>query len=65
MREGNIGYDPDEYAKSKNLPFRKHVEQHTLFTLIGNPIETRILDAGCGEGIYARRLIDLGAKHVI
>jgi len=25
----------------------------------------RILDAGCGDGIYSRRLIDMGADHVI
>jgi len=33
--------------------------------LIGSPRGLRILDAGCGDGLYARLLADLGASHII
>ncbi len=64
-QKSGIGYDATEYAKSKQFPFRTEVERYTIFNLLGNPQGLRILDAGCGEGIYSRQLIDLGARHVL
>ncbi len=62
----NITYGADEYSRTKkNAQFRDVVEFHTIFSLIGNPKNLKILDAGCGDGIYARELVDRGAKHVI
>ncbi len=61
----NITYRAGEYADSKQLPFRIEVERHTLFSLLPDIKGKRIIDVGCGEGIYSRQLIDLGATHVI
>lgn len=61
---GNITYKADEYADSKSLPFRIHVEKYTIFTLLGDPTGKRVLDAGCGDGIYSRELVDRGASFV-
>lgn len=62
---GNAGYDAGEYAQSKSHPFRLDVEAYTLFKLAGNVQGQRVLDAGCGDGVYSRRLIELGASHVL
>ncbi len=60
----NITYKADEYADSKKFPFRIHVEKYTLFKLLGDPTGKKVLDAGCGDGIYSRELIDKGASFV-
>jgi len=62
---GNITYKADEYADSKSFPFRIHVEKHTIFALLGDQTGKRVLDAGCGDGIYSRELVDQGASFVI
>ncbi len=54
----------DEYAASKLLPWRVHVEQPTLFGLIGDVRGKSVLDLACGDGIYARMLADRGAARV-
>ena len=61
----NITYKADEYADSKKFPFRIHVEKYTIFELLGDPTGKRVLDAGCGDGIYSRQLVDQGASFVI
>lgn len=66
MEKKNITYTAKEYARTKKeSSFRDAVEMYTIFSLIGDPTGLRILDAGCGDGIYARELVDRGAKHVI
>ncbi|MEK6945208.1 MAG: class I SAM-dependent methyltransferase [Nanoarchaeota archaeon] len=60
-----VKYSAPEYAETKQLPFRLDVERHTIFTLAGNLAGKRILDAGCGDGIYARVSVDRGASHVL
>jgi SAM-dependent methyltransferase len=60
-----VKYSAPEYAGTKQLPFRVDVEKHTLFTLAGDVNGKRILDAGCGDGIYARISVDRGASHVL
>lgn len=60
-----ITYGAEEYADSKQLPFRVEVERYTLFSLLPELRGKRVMDVGCGEGIYSRKLIDLGATHVI
>jgi len=62
---GEIGYDAGEYGATKQLPFRLDVEKFTLFSLMGDVNGKKVLDAGCGEGIYSRELINRGAEHVI
>lgn len=54
----------DEYAASKQLPWRLQVEQPTLFGLVGDVRGRSVLDLACGDGIYARTLADRGAARV-
>lgn len=66
MKREGITYTADEYSRTKkDSQFRDDVELYTIFTLIGDPTGLRILDAGCGDGIYARELVDHDALHVI
>lgn len=65
MSEPNISYGAEEYAESKQLPFRTEVEKHTIFQLAGDVRGLRVLDAGCGDGIYSRELVSRGASHVL
>lgn len=52
------------YQDSKQLPFRKHVERHTLFETLGDIRGLRVLDLACGEGFYTRLLKIAGAEEV-
>ena len=54
----------DEYAASKLLPWRLHVERPTLFGLLGDVRGKSVLDLACGDGIYARMIADRGAARV-
>jgi SAM-dependent methyltransferase len=55
----------EEYKRSKSLPFRKHVEAHTLFGLIGDPTGLAVLDLACGDGIYTREVRRRGAGKAL
>ena len=52
------------YQDSKQLPFRKHIERHTLFEALGDLRGLRVLDLACGEGFYTRLLKLAGAAEV-
>ncbi len=52
------------YQHSKQLPFRRHVERHTLFEVLGDVRGLRVLDLACGEGFYTRLLRIAGAAEV-
>ena len=66
MVKKNITYGAQEYARTKQtLPFRTDVEKFTIVSLVGDVTGKKILDAGCGDGVYARELIRRGAAHVI
>ena len=54
-----------EYQKSKQLPFRLHIEEHSLFKLLGDLQGKRVLDVACGEGIYTRKIKRRGAQSVL
>jgi toxoflavin synthase len=55
----------DEYQRSKEAPWRLHVEVPSFMGLVG-PIGGRsVLDLACGEGFYTRRLKDAGASRVV
>src|SRR4051812_47359938 len=54
-----------EYQESKQLPFRTFAEQPLLFELIGDLAGKSVLDLGCGEGIYARKMRGQGAASVV
>jgi 2-polyprenyl-3-methyl-5-hydroxy-6-metoxy-1,4-benzoquinol methylase len=54
-----------QYKKSKELPFRAHVEAHTLSRMLGDVTGLDVLDLACGEGYYSRWLRRKGAAMVI
>jgi len=51
----------EDYRATKTSPLRRHIEAHTLFTLIGDVSGLRVLDLACGDGFYTRQLKDRGA----
>ncbi|WP_392535107.1 class I SAM-dependent methyltransferase [Nostoc sp. C117] len=55
----------EQYKKSKQLPFRLHIEAYTYFNLLGNLLEKSLLDLACGEGFYTRQFKLQGAAKVI
>ncbi len=60
-------YDPfaEQYRRSKEAPFRRHVEEYTLRKLTGPLRGESALDLACGEGHYSRRLRAWGAGTVV
>src|SRR6202035_2471937 len=59
-------YDPitEQYKRSKQQPWRTHIEAFTLLQLIGDPGGKAVLDVACGEGYYTRLLRQQGATQV-
>jgi toxoflavin synthase len=59
-------YDPiaEQYKRSKQQPWRTHIEAFTLMQLIGNPTGKAVFDLACGEGFYSRMLRQRGAAKV-
>jgi toxoflavin synthase len=59
-------YDPiaEQYKRSKQQPWRTHIEAFSLMALIGDPPGLSVLDAACGEGFYTRMLRRKGASRV-
>jgi SAM-dependent methyltransferase len=54
-----------QYKESKQLPFRRYVEAHSMFGLLPDLAGCSVVDLACGEGIYARRLMKAGAGRVV
>jgi SAM-dependent methyltransferase len=54
-----------DYQESKRLPFRLHVEEYTTFRLLPDLTGRSVVDLACGEGIYSRKLMLLGATRVV
>jgi len=59
-------YDPiaEQYKRSKQQPWRTHVEAFTLMTLIGDLAGKTVIDIACGEGFYSRMVRQRGAEKV-
>jgi ubiquinone/menaquinone biosynthesis C-methylase UbiE len=59
-------YDPiaEQYKRSKQTPWRSHIECHTLMETIGEVSGLGVLDVACGEGFYTRLMRHRGASHV-
>jgi SAM-dependent methyltransferase len=53
------------YQESKRLPFRRYVEEHSMSGLLPDLAGRSLVDLACGEGIYARKLKQAGAAHVV
>jgi toxoflavin synthase len=60
-------YDPiaEQYKRSKQQPWRAHIEAFTLMRLVGDPAGKAVIDIACGEGFYTRMLRRRGAAKVI
>lgn len=60
-------YNPiaEQYQRSKQQPWRIHVESFTFMALIGDLAGKAVLDVACGEGFYTRQLRRLGAARVV
>lgn len=54
-----------QYQESKRLPFRHYVEEHSMFSLLGDLAGRSVVDLACGDGIYARKLMRAGARRVV
>jgi len=66
-RRMTTDYDPiaEQYQRSKQLPWRIHLECHTLCQLLGDISGQRVVDLACGEGFYTRLLRQRGAERVV
>ncbi len=53
-----------DYQRTKSSPVRAAIETWTLDRLLGDVQRRAILDAGCGDGFHARRLVAAGAGRV-
>jgi 2-polyprenyl-3-methyl-5-hydroxy-6-metoxy-1,4-benzoquinol methylase len=53
-----------DYQRTKASPVRADIESWTLGKLLGDCRRLAILDAGCGDGFHARRLMAEGAARV-
>jgi ubiquinone/menaquinone biosynthesis C-methylase UbiE len=59
-------YNPiaEQYKRSKQRPWRIHIEAFSLMALIGDPRGRSVLDVACGEGFYTRMVRQKGAAKV-
>jgi SAM-dependent methyltransferase len=54
------------YERSaEDLPFREHLEMHSVRLAVGDITCLNVLDLGCGSGLYTRRYSQWGAHHVV
>lgn len=53
-----------DYQRTKRSPVRAAIETWTLVQLLGDCRGLSVLDAGCGDGFHARRLMAAGASRV-
>lgn len=53
-----------DYQRTKASPVRAAIETWTIDRLLGDVRGRAILDAGCGDGFHARRLVGAGAARV-
>ena len=66
MEKREISYDAGEYSERKNsLRMRDCIEKYTIAFLADDVRALRILDAGCGDGLFSRFFADLGASYVL
>jgi toxoflavin synthase len=65
MNDNSYDEIAEQYKNSKQLGFRKCIEEYTLLKLAGKVTNKSILDLACGEGIYTRKLKSLGATNIL
>ena len=66
MAQAKNEYDDiaEAYRDSKQLSFRKYLEEYSLFEMLGNIRGKRVIDLACGEGFYTRKIKQAGAAEV-
>ena len=66
MPQAKNEYDDiaEAYRDSKQLSFRKYLEEYSLFEMLGEVQGKRVLDLACGEGFYTRKIKQAGAAGV-
>ena len=66
MNQPQSEYDSiaEAYKNSKQLSFRKYVEEYTLFAILGEIQGATVLDLACGEGFYTRKIKQAGAAEI-
>lgn len=65
MNDNSYDAIAEQYKNSKQLGFRKCIEEYTLLKIAGDVTDKNILDLACGEGIYTRKLKKLGAANIL
>ncbi len=65
MKQALNGDISQGYKDSRKLPFRKHVEEYSLFQIAGDITDLSVLDLGCGEGYYTRRIKQFMAAETL
>ena len=58
MSQAKNEYDDiaEAYRDSKQLSFRKYLEEYSLFEMLGKVRGKSVLDLACGEGFYTRKI---------
>ena len=66
MAQAKNEYDDiaEAYRDSKQLSFRKYLEEYSLFEMLGDVRGKSVLDLACGEGFYTRKIKQIGAAEV-
>lgn len=54
----------EAYRDSKQLSFRKYLEEYSLSEMLGEVRGKRALDLACGEGFYTRKIKHAGTAEV-
>lgn len=54
----------EAYRDSKQLSFRKYLEEYSLFEMLGEVQGKKVLDLACGEGFYTRKVKEAGAAEI-
>ena len=55
----------EQYGRSKQVPWREHIELYSLLQQLGDISGAAVLDLACGDGHYTRILKKLGASRVV
>jgi ubiquinone/menaquinone biosynthesis C-methylase UbiE len=53
----------EQYKRAKLNPWRHHIEQYSLLSLLGDVKKKSVLDLACGDGHYTRIVKALGAAR--
>jgi len=55
----------ESYKRSKQIPWRYHIEEYSLRSLLGDVSQASVLDLACGDGHYTRVLKRMGTSRTV